>query len=74
MPRPPTTKVKSERHAELGRASSAGRPRDSRGHFLPRSSDPAPVDDPAPPPSVEPASPADPTPARSRPRLPWQRA
>ena len=74
MPRPPTTKVKSERHAELGRASIAGRLRDERGHFLPRAGAPTPP--PAapaePPPEVEPA--ADPTPARSRARLPWQRA
>ena len=83
MPRPPTTKVKSERHAELGRASIADRPRDERGRLLPRSSE-APASpvkrihagdaDPAPPPGVEPPATADPTPARPRRRLPWDRA
>lgn len=75
MPRQPTTKVKSERHAELGRASIADRPRDARGRLLPRS---GATDQPPPAPAPPPAAPLepqpDPTPARSRARLPWQRA
>ena len=76
MPRPPTTKVKSERHAELGRASIADRPRDARGRLLPRSGVPAApaTAPPEPSPNPDDAPPPDPTPARSRARLPWQRA
>ena len=76
MPRRPTTRVKSEHHAELARRSIADRPRDARGRLLPRSiappaPPPNPGPDPDPQPAPPPAPPPDPTSARRR--LPWDR-
>lgn len=74
MPRKPTTRVKSEHHAELARRSIADRPRDPRGRLLPRTPAagppvPEPADDvPVPAPAVPPADPP-----RARRRLPWDR-
>lgn len=86
MPRKPTTRVKSEHHAELARRSIADRPRDARGRLLPRTPDagppvPASADDvPAGPaaggqPGASPPAPAVPPadPPRARRRLPWDR-
>lgn len=87
MPRKPTTRVKSEHHAELARRSIADRPRDARGRLLPRSAtgvSPAPspsADDgdgaaaaggqPGAPSPAPAGPPADPPSARRR--LPWDR-
>lgn len=74
MARKPRTRVKSERHAELGRRSIADRPRDARGRLLP----PPPKDDPAaaPPAGItepEPEPEPTPDPPRARRRMPWDR-